>query len=332
MVFESPAPVGEVLEGTLSTTLKRVASGFRLLDVQILLQQVLVHGLAQEAWATVEADRTLTIHLRPYPAVKELAVEAPPAWLPLARQAMADQIKLGEPFNPQVFGSLMSQLVYRLLMEGNPLVDARGSGFDPESGRLKVILREPLITQVEVWSVPGPAVDEAHLRRLLGDLEGRPFRPTDLQQRIALAEHRLHLTELHYLTRPDGQGGTILTLIPVPQQQDRLDLSLGYESTLGGQLGLTYHALNLGFKGSELELSAARNRLQQQAAWPCGPPSAFRRAPAWSSAGTTGSSAWRCPSAGPPPSCRSAGWRPASAPRIWCCGPTSGSATWARAR
>ncbi|HEY3270025.1 MAG TPA: patatin-like phospholipase family protein [Geothrix sp.] len=265
VVFESPVPIGEALEGTLSTTLKRVASGFRLLDVQILLQQVLVHGLAQEAWATVEADRTLTIHLRPYPAVAELAVEAPPAWLPLVRQAVAEQIKLGMPFNPQAFGSLMSQLVYRLLMEGSPLVDARGSGFDPESGCLKVILREPMITQVEVWSVPGPAVDEAHLRRILGSLEGRPLHPTDLQQRIALAEHRLHLTELHYLTRPDGQGGTILTLIPVPQQQDRLDLSLGYESTLGGQLGLTYHALNLGFKGSELELSAARNRLQQQA-------------------------------------------------------------------
>jgi predicted acylesterase/phospholipase RssA len=265
LVFESPTPIDESLEGTLATTLQRVQGGFHLLDVQILLQQILVHGLAQEAWATVEANRTLTIHMKPYPAVTELAVEAPEAWLPLAQQALADQIKLGVPFNPQVFGSLMSQLVYRLLMTGNPLVDARGSAFDIESGRLKVVLREPLLTQVEVWPVPGPVVDEAHLRRILGDLQGRPFRPVALQQRIALAEHRLHLQELHYLIRPDGLGGTILTLIPVPQQQDRLDLSLGYESTLGGQLGLTYHALNLGFHGSEIELSAARNRLQQQA-------------------------------------------------------------------
>jgi hypothetical protein len=265
VVFESPAPVGDVLEGTLAATLKAAASGFRVLDVQILLQQILVHGLAREAWATVDADRILTIHLRPYPAVKELTVEAPPAWLPLAQQAMDGSARPGEPFNPQIFGSQMSQLVYRLLMGGSPLVDARGSGFDPDTGCLKVILREPLISRVEVWTVPGPAVDESHLRRLLGDLERRPFRPTDLQRHIALAEHRLHLAELHYLTRPDGQGGTILTFIPVPQQQDRLDLSLGYESTLGGQLGLTYHALNLGFKGSELELSAARNRLQQQA-------------------------------------------------------------------
>lgn len=265
VVFESPVPVGESLEGTLSAPLKRVAGSFRLLDVEILLQQILVHGLAREAWATVEADRALAIHLRPYPAVTELEVEAPQAWQPLIHQALAEGMKIGTTFNPETFGSLMSQLVYRLLMEGSPLVDARGSGFDSETGRLRVILREPLITQVEVWSVPGPPVDEARLRSLLGSLEGRPFRPGDLQNRIALAEHRLHLSVLHYLIRQDGQGGCILTLVPVPQQRDRLDISLGYETTLGGQVGLAYRALNLGFKGTELDLSASRNRLQQQA-------------------------------------------------------------------
>ena len=265
VVFESPLPLGETLEGTLATTLKPLPGGYRLLDVRILLQQVLVHGLAREAWATVEPDRTLTVHLRPYPPVTELAIEAPRIWEPLIQQALADQIQLGAPFNPQVFGNLVSQLVYRLLMEGCPLVDARGSAFDEETGRLKVVLREPLISRVEVWTLPGPAVDEAHLRRIVGPLEGSPFRPLELQPHLALAEHRLHLSELHYLTRPDGQGGTILTLIPVPHRQDRLDVSLGYESTLGGQLGLTYQAMNLGFKGSEVEMSAARNRLQRQA-------------------------------------------------------------------
>lgn len=266
VVFESPLPVGETLEGILSTTMKAVpgAGGFSLLDARILLQQVLVHGLAREAWATVEPDRTLTVHLRPYPPVTELAVDAPPAWMPRIQRALSDRIQVGLPFNPKAFGDVVSQVVYNLLMEGSPLVDARGSGFDLQSGRLSVILREPLITRVDMWPASGPGVDESHLLRILGHLEGGPFRPVTLQQRIALAEHRLHLAELHYFTRPDGQGGTILTLIPVPQRQDRLDLSLGYESTLGGELGLTYHALNLGFTGSELELSAARNRLQQQ--------------------------------------------------------------------
>lgn len=265
VVFESPSPVGEALEGLLAATLKPVAGGFRLLDIQILLQQMLVHGLAREAWATVDAGRILTVHLRPYPAMTELEVEAPEAWLPLVHQALGEELKLGAPFNPQVFGGQVSQLVYRLLMEGRPLVDARGSSFDIGTGRLRVVLREPLVTQVEVKSVPGPPVDEARLRSLLGQLEGRPFRPGDLQNRIALAEHRLHLSVLHYLIRPDGRGGCILTLVPVPQQRDRMDISLGYETTLGGQVGLSYRALNLGFKGTALNLSAARNRLQEQA-------------------------------------------------------------------
>jgi len=265
-VFECPQPISAAMESLLATTLKPVTGGFRLLDIQILLQQILVHGFAQEAWATVDADRTLTVHVRPYPATRELVVEAPKAWLPLVQQALAEQVKLGEPFNPQVFGGQVSRLVYRLLMEGSPLVDARGSGFDTGTGRLRVILREPLITQVEVKSMPGPPVDEVRLRALLGKLEGQPFRPADLQNRIALAEHRLYLSVLHYLIRPDGRDGCILTLVPVPQQRDRLDISLGYETTLGGQLGLSYRALNMGFKGTALNLSASRNRLQEQAA------------------------------------------------------------------
>lgn len=265
VAFESPGPLDPALEGLLSTALDRVRGGFRLLDTQILLQQILVHGLAREAWATVEPDRTLVVHLRPYPAVTGIEVEAPAAWLPAVERALAKGMTLGSAFNPQAFGGLMSQLVYQLLMGGSPLVDARGSGFDPATGRLSVRLREPRISKVQIWPAPGPAVDEPHLQRLLGPLEGQPFRPGDLQQRIALAEHRLHLEELHYLTHPDGLGGAVLTLVPVPLQQERLDLSLGYEDTLGGQLGLAYRALDLGFQGSEVELSAARNRLQQQA-------------------------------------------------------------------
>jgi hypothetical protein len=161
---------------------------------------------------------------------------------------------------------MMSQLVYRFLMEGGPLVDARGSGFDPVSGRLHIIIVEPLITKVEARISTGSAVDETYLLRLLGELRGHPFRPDDLQNRIALAEHRLHLAELRYQIRPDGQGGTTITLVPVPQQQERLDISLGYESTLGGQVGLTYRTLNRGFQGTEVELSAARNRLQEEVA------------------------------------------------------------------
>jgi predicted acylesterase/phospholipase RssA len=266
VAFESPGELSDSLVGLLAETLKPSQARIRVQDAQILLQQALVHGLAQEAWATLDPDRVLTIHIRPFPAIRSVDVEAPEGWRKAIQAAVAGTVKVGEPFNPQVFGRMISQLVYQFLVAGGPLVDARGSGFDPETGQLHIIIVEPLITKVEARITPGSGLDEIRLLRLLGDLKGRPFRPDDLQNRIALAEHRLHLAELRYQIRPDGQGGTALTLVPVPQQQERLDISLGYESSLGGQVGLAYHALNLGFKGTEVELSAARNRLQQEAA------------------------------------------------------------------
>jgi predicted acylesterase/phospholipase RssA len=266
VTFESPGELSPALVGLLAETLKPGPAGVRVQDAQILLQQALVHGLAREAWATVEADRVLTIHIRPFPAVQAVDIDAPEGWRKAVQTAVTATVKVGDPFNPQVFGRMMSQLVYRFLMEGGPLVDVRGSGFDPATGRLHIHIMEPLITKVEARIAPGSAVDEAQLLRLLGELRGHPFRPDELQNRVALAEHRLHLAELRYQIRPDGDGGTALTLVPVPQQRERLDISLGYESTLGGQVGLTYRALNLGFKGTEAELSAARNRLQEEAA------------------------------------------------------------------
>ena len=250
----------------LAEALQSGKAGIRVQDAQILLQQILVHGQAREAWITVDPERVLTVHLRPYPDVLALHMEVPEGWRPFIQAMAADAIPVGEPFNPQSFGRLMAQLVYQCLMDGQPLVDARGSRFDPATGMVHIVLREPLVTKVEVRTAPGTPLDEAQLLKLLGELKGRPFRPLVLQTRIALAEHRLHLAELRYQIRPEGPDGLAITLVPVPQQRERLDISLGYESILGGQLGLAYRALNLGFKGAELELSGARNRLQEQAA------------------------------------------------------------------
>lgn len=265
VAFECPGGLSDALSGLLLEGLKPGSDSLLLQDVQILLQQILVHGLAQEAWATLDPGQVLTIHLRPFPAVTNVEVEAPQGWRPAIQSAVAGAVKLGEPFNPQVFGRMMGHLVYQFLMDGGPLVDARGSVFEPQSGRLHISIEEPLITSVEVRAPEGSQVDKDHLIRLLGELKGRPFRPADLQKRIALAEHRLHLAELRYQIRPDGQSGTVITLIPVPHQRERLDFSMGYETTLGGQVGLAYRALNLPFRDSEVELSAARNRLQEQA-------------------------------------------------------------------
>jgi len=275
VAFECPGGLSPALAGLLATTLKPGAEGILLQDAQILLQQVLVHGLAGEAWATVDPGRILTIHLRPFPAIRSVEVQAPEGWRAAIKDAVAATIKVGEPFNPQVFGRMMGHLVYRFLMEGGPLVDVRGSMFEPQTGHLLISVDEPFITRVEARSAAGAPVAEPHLLRLLGELKGRPFRPADLQKRVALAEHRLHLAELRYQLRPDGEGGTAITLIPVPQQRERLDLSLGYETTLGGQVGLAYRAVDLGFRGTELQLSAARNRLQERATLTVGSPFGF---------------------------------------------------------
>ena len=249
----------------LADALLRPEQGeLRVQDVQIFLQQVLVHGHAREAHAEWRPDGVLSLHLQPFPPVTGLDLDAPATWATAFRKDIEAAVPTGRPFNPEAFGRLMSHLVYRALREGSPLVDARGSGFDAASGVVVIRLREPLITRVDLRT-GGAAVDEAHLARLMGELKGRPFRPEELQTRVALAEHRLHLAELRYQLRPDGPGGAVLTLVPVPQQRERFDLSLGYETTLGGQVGLAYRALNLGFRGTEAELSAARNRLQEQA-------------------------------------------------------------------
>ncbi len=275
VAFECPGGLSPAMAGLLVEGLKPGPDGILLQEVQILLQQVLVHGLAQEAWATVDPGRVLTIHLRPFPAIRSVEVQAPEGWRAAIQGAVAEAVKVGEPFNPQAFGRMMGHLVFRFLMEGGPLVDVRGSMFEPQTGHLLISVDEPFITRVEARSAAGAPVAEPHLLRLLGELKGRPFRPADLQKRVALAEHRLHLAELRYQLRPDGGGGTAITLIPVPQQRERLDLSLGYETTLGGQVGLAYRAVDLGFRGTELQLGAARNRLQERASLTVGSPFGF---------------------------------------------------------
>ena len=265
LAWDAPGGPPPAVVDLAAQVLRAEAGRLRVQDVQILLQQVLVHGHAREAWATLEPAGIVAVHLRPYRPVASLDVQCPAEWQDKVWAAAKAALPEGEPFNPETFGRLMGQLVYRLLMEGRPLVDARGSGFLEDSGTVRIVLVEPRVTHVDLRPLPGREVDEAHLRRILGPLTQKPFRPLELQQRIALAEHRLHLAEVRFQVRPEEPGGATITLVPVPERRERLDLSLGYETTLGGQLGLGFKALDLGFQGAELELDAARNRLQERA-------------------------------------------------------------------
>ncbi|HEX9081140.1 MAG TPA: patatin-like phospholipase family protein, partial [Holophagaceae bacterium] len=248
-------------------------------DVLTFLQQVLVHGWAQKAWA--EVDRAagppqLALHLVLYPPVKSVDLEVPPAWRDRVLASLSSRVPLGARFNPEAFGQALSEVIYGLVMDDAPLVDARGSGFDPATGRVRVVLREPRVASVKVEPSEGRPVDAASLEHLLAPLAHGPLRTDVLQKRVALAEYRTHLQRLRsQLVPADVALDTAdLVVTPMPLPRHRVDLSLGYESNLGGQGGLVYRGLDLGFRGTELELRAARNRLQEQASlalrWPVG--------------------------------------------------------------
>lgn len=266
VAFDTPEPLEPTVSALVPPPWAAHPEAILLQDVQIFLQQVLVHGHAREAWATLDGGGTLNLHLRPFERIRGMSVMAPPGEEAPIRSILGEAFKEGDRYNPEVFGRVISRLVFRAVMGGRPLMDVRGSGFDEATGELRVVMYEPSLKQVDIRTPADQAVDESQLRRILGGVEGRPFRPKAFQQVVALAEHRLNLEELRYQVRPEGDDGAVLTLIPVAQQRERVHLSLGYETNLGGQVGLSYRSVNVGFRNAELDLSAARNRLQEQVA------------------------------------------------------------------
>ena len=247
------------------TRLHQTATPMAERDVYIVLQQLLVHGWAQEAWAALGPGHLLTVHARPWPAVKGWTLEVPADLRePLLAEAQG-ALKPGAPFNPATFGELLGRIVHARALAGAPLADVRGSGFDPATGLVTLRLKEPLVRAIEVRPPLGKPLRTDYLKDLMMPLLGRPVRMEDLQRRIALGEERLDLGELRWRERPSGPDGVELDLLPVPQRKQSIDASLGWETTLGGQWGLAYAARNLGGSGLGLDLDVARNRLQQSA-------------------------------------------------------------------
>ncbi|HJU83808.1 MAG TPA: patatin-like phospholipase family protein [Holophagaceae bacterium] len=270
--LDSPEPLPQQAQTAIWEQLVP-GSGLTPNTVNITLQQLLVHGWAREAWVTLDAGKpggkgpVLTLHTRPWPVVKDVVVEAPPERLPAMTEAVRSVVFVGERFNPETFGSLLSNLVHSLVLEGSPLVDVRGSGFDPTTGLVKVVLKEPEIRAIQVRPPEGVKLRTDYLDTLMGDLLGKPLRIEELQQKVALGEERLSLGELRarQSPMPPGSGeGVELDLLPVPEHKQSFEASVGYETQLGGQLGLAYTARNLGGSGVELALAGAKNRLERQ--------------------------------------------------------------------
>jgi predicted acylesterase/phospholipase RssA len=243
-------------------------------DGLVALQQLLMHGWAKEARGVVAEEKgeaVLRLDLVPFPRIQATVLQAPARYYERLQEDFQARFPVGEPFNPEAFGAFLGHWVHTFVMEGTPLVDVRGSRFNEATGALKVVLKEPLISAVTVKG----ARDEAEARYIkthMAPLLGEYLRTAQLRQFIGLAEHRLHLQELRYLLKPVASAGgedsgedVELILTPVHHQTQTLDLSLGYETTLGGELGFTYRSLNFGGTGVEGEVSGAKDRLQDRA-------------------------------------------------------------------
>ena len=232
-------------------------------SILAMLQQVLVHGWARDARARLEDEdgsKVLKIQLVPFEPVKALRVEGTQKWGDAILADLRGALPVGEPFNPERFGAILGRWVHRLVMGGAPLVDVRGSGFERETGTVRVVVKEPVLKTLEVRD--GSPTGARYLREAATPMLGLPLRTTRLREFVALAEQRLHLAELRYQLKPLPDGCE-LVLVPIRHLEHNVDVSLGYESTLGWMAGFRYQGWNFGAFGAELELAGAVNERQK---------------------------------------------------------------------
>ena len=257
-----PCPLPERALETIRTLLPEGQPVHRR-SVQAVLQQLLVHGWAREAWATVRDDGVLVIEATPFETLRELRVETPPHWRDALVKDLEKAFPIGSRFNPETFGMFLGRWVHHHVMDGTPLVDVRGSGFLAGTGTLLVQAREPLLTGVAVED--GVPAEQAYLQDQLRPQVGRPVRTEPLRELMDLAEQRLHLAELRYQLKPVDKGCE-LVLVPVRHRKTSLDVSMGYESRLRGMFGFRFGTENFGGFGVELELAGGLNRMEKNLA------------------------------------------------------------------
>jgi len=268
--IRNPVPVDSGLTRMIRVLLPE-GQPFQRRSVLVLMQQAIVRGWLRELKAELVAEAgseaLLRLEFVPFAPVRTMDVDAPPALREHMLRELRSEFPAGERFNPQRFGAFLGRWVHAFILNGMPLVDVRGSGFEESTGHLRVVAQEPRLNAMVIRGA-SPA-EYRYLQGLMEPLLGQPVRSVQLRQRLDLAEERLRLAELRYQLHPrsreDGGEGAELVLVPVDDKPKSLDLGLGWETTLGGQVGLRYRTLNLGVPGWELVVEGAKNRLQQGA-------------------------------------------------------------------
>lgn len=259
--LKTPCPLPERAQEVLRALLPE-GQPMRRWSVVAALQQMVVHGWAREAKAHVPAPgagTVLELELTPFEMIRVIEVEAPERWRASLQAELTAALPPGSRFNPSIFGGVLSGWVHRLVMDGMPLIDVRGSTFNAETGVVRVVLSEPVLKKVTLEE--GRPAEVRYLEEQTRLMLERPIRTSHLQGLVARGEQRLQLAELRYQIKPAEGGGCELVMTPVRHQKHSTDVSLGYESTLGAMLGFRYGAVNLAGLGVELELAGTKNRL-----------------------------------------------------------------------
>ncbi|MDR3673102.1 MAG: patatin-like phospholipase family protein [Holophaga sp.] len=267
MVIQTPAPLPPEARAMLGRVLPE-GQPIRRQGVLVVLQQMLLHGWAREATAAcVDQDgkTVLVFRFTPFARIRQWEVDAPEGWRREIEAGLRTRFPLGERFNPEDFGAFVGDWVHRIVMDGTPLVDVRGSGFQDASGTLRLVVREPRIRKVTVLG-GGRESESRYLKGAMAGLVGQPLRTARLRNQVDLVERRLQLLELRFQLRPapGADNGAELALVPVHHKSQVLDLSLGYESNLGAESGFTYRTVNFGAAGVEGEIGGIKNRLEDQ--------------------------------------------------------------------
>ena len=230
-------------------------------DYRRLLRRILARGLARRASLDFAADGPV-LAVEPWPAVTEVAVDAPAPWRPELEQLLAEAgLRPGARYNPAAFTRVLDRLLVDATLQGRTLLGTGGSGFDPDRGILRVVVHEPILEAVEVPDGILSPAQARFIRTTLAPYRGRPVNAGALAQSLDLAEQHLGLEELRVGPGPDP-ARSILVATPVPDDRLRLGGVLAYESTweFHGSVAVASHrALGTDF-GLALRASTDRMR------------------------------------------------------------------------
>lgn len=262
ILVQAPEPLRTRLTTLAGATLP---SGARLNRHYLrLLRGIHAAGLAQRAEVRFTAEGPL-LQAEPYPELRKVDILASREWHLLAEKMLNDAgVKEGMPFNPAALGRALDAFFIQATFRGRPLVDVKGTHFDPSSGQLVLRIGEAKPDRIRIAEGILSEAQTTYLRNLLKPYEAQPFEARSFTRSFLLAEKRLGLEELRVDVDPTSAGRTLLAT-PIPDERVTLEAALAYESTWQTQGAVNIHANRLLGTDLGLGLNASTNKLWDSA-------------------------------------------------------------------